>query len=170
MGITLKYVESANVGVEWSSPYSVSYAGGNIVPTVNGGAAITYTDGSNVRIAFAPNIKEVLEGTAIFGSPLTIMTYSEVYELATVQTIIDSILYLIITYYDSIKDTYNAELWIDKTGIGSSYIFKSLIATNFTPKSLPTYSAIYKLPDGYLVCLLDDMDYSTNYGSVQAFL
>lgn len=145
---------------KWSEERLVeNYGYGNVCPTKNNGAIVSYVDGTAVKVALAYSMGGILTGTESFGTGAVIK--SSVANARTSMNLIDNILYLAISFTDpTVPNVLRAELWTDETGLGTSFAKMSDISTrlhNATSYSIGTcgavMTAVEKLGNGNLVIL-----------------
>ena len=153
---------------------------GNICETMDGRAIAAYVEGNAVKVAFAPNVAGILNGTEVFdyANATTIKSSESTAHFQVSVNLIDGQLHMAISQ-ESPKPI-KAEYWRDSNGWGTDFAKVSDITTNngSTPTGRERYcpiTTIHKLGNGnFALCAPtlanDDVrsrvraHYSTNNG------
>lgn len=151
---------------------------GNMCETQDERAVIIYVESNDVKIAYAPTIVGVINGTETFATGAAVTLASNREYATTSINLIDGKLYACLIWLPTESLVRRAELWRDTDGNGTGFAKVSDITLNLgasanggdyrDAQNMVPPSLIHKLGNGNLVCVLP-YNYPLVRSSVRAF-
>jgi hypothetical protein len=150
---------------------------GNICETSDGRAVVAYTSNADksVKVAFASDIRGVLDGSESFGAPTVLAAGYDSQPMCSIN-LIDGKLMMVIYYIDVTSQKLKADFWRDSNGKGADFTKISMIGDvlgydGISEMHYYNPSLIQKLNNGNLAVVLPRIPllYSTPVQTIKAF-